>query len=84
MNRNSQKCTSRCTAKPYFFLVNDTAFLTDTPLRFIRNLFRRISKVVMTTDEKTKDEKKQYNVNREAAKKYRHCHQTKLINMNIS
>ena len=36
----------------------------------------------MTTDDKIKDEKLQYDINREAAK-YQHYLQVKLINMNI-
>ena len=36
----------------------------------------------MTIDDKFKDEKLQYDINREAAK-YRHYHLEKLINMNI-
>ena len=36
----------------------------------------------MTIDDKIRDEKLQYNINREAAK-IQHYHQVKLINMNI-
>ena len=36
----------------------------------------------MTTDDKIRDEKLQYNSNREAAKT-QHYHQVKLINMNF-
>ena len=36
----------------------------------------------MTIDDQIKDEKLQYNINREAAK-YLHYYQAKLINMNI-
>ena len=28
------KIYKKCTAEPYFFLVNDTALLSDNPLRF--------------------------------------------------
>ena len=36
----------------------------------------------MAIDDKNRDEKLQYDINREAAK-YQHYHQVKLINMNI-
>ena len=36
----------------------------------------------MTIDDKIRDEKLQYDINREAAK-YQHYHQEKLINVNI-
>ena len=29
----------KCTAKPYSFLVDDTTFASDNPLRFRKNLF---------------------------------------------
>ena len=37
----------------------------------------------MKIDDKIRDEKLQYDINREAAKKYQHSLQVKLINMNI-
>ena len=37
-------------------------------LRFIKNLLERILKLIMTIDEKVKDGKLQYNINREEAK----------------
>ena len=36
----------------------------------------------MTIDDEIRDEKIQYDINREAAKN-QHCHQKKLINMNF-
>ena len=38
----------KCTGKPLSFLVNDTTFPSDNPLR---NLLERVSKVIVTTDE---------------------------------
>ena len=37
----------------------------------------------MTIDDKIRDEKLQYGINGEAAKKYQHYHLVKLINMNL-
>ena len=71
-----------CTTNPYSFLVIDTTLASDNSSRFRKNLLERIQKLMMTIDDKIKDEKLQYDVNREAAK-YQHCHQVKLINMNF-
>ena len=32
----------KCTSKPYSFLVNDTTFASDNPLRYQRNFLERI------------------------------------------
>ena len=45
------------TAKPFSFLVNDATLPSDDPLRFRKNLYQ------------IKDEKLQYDINREAAKR---------------
>ena len=37
----------------------------------------------MTIDDDIRDEKLQYDINREAAKQYQHYHEEELINMNI-
>ena len=71
-----------CTTKPYSFLVIDTTLASDNSSRFRKNLLERIQKLMMTIDDKIKDEKLQYDVNREVGK-YQHCHQVKLINMNF-
>ena len=57
-----------CTAKPHSFLVNDTTLASDNSLRFRNNLLERTQQLIMTIDYKIKDEKLQYNINREAAK----------------
>ena len=49
------------TAEPYSFLVNDTTLPSDNALRFIYNK-------TMTIEDQIKDEKLQYDINREAAK----------------
>ena len=36
--KDSMKIYKKCTAKPYSFLVNDTALPSDDPLRFRKNL----------------------------------------------
>ena len=58
----------KCTAKPYSFLIIDTTLASDNPLRFRKELSGRIYKIIMTIDDKIRDEKLQYNINREAAK----------------
>ena len=40
----------KCTAKPYSFLVIDTSLASDNPLRFRKNLLKRMSKLIMTID----------------------------------
>ena len=58
----------KCTAKPYSFLVIDTTLASDNSSRFRKNIIERIQKLIMRTDEKIRDEKAQYNINREVAK----------------
>ena len=48
--------------------VNDTTLASDNPLDFRRNLLERIQKLIMTTDDKIRDAKLKYVVNKEAAK----------------
>ena len=33
------KIHKKCTAEPYYFLVNDATLASESPLRFIKNLF---------------------------------------------
>ena len=54
--------------KIYPFLVIDTTLASDNSLRFRKNLLERIQKFIMKIDDKIKDEKLQYDINREAAK----------------
>ena len=35
-------CYKKCTAKPYFSLLNDYTLVSDNPLRFRKNLLERI------------------------------------------
>ena len=58
----------RCTSKTYSFLVNDTTLASDNPLPYRCNLLERIYKLIMTIEDKIRDEKLQYDINREAAK----------------
>ena len=58
----------KCTAKPYSVLVIDATLTSDNPLCFRKNLVERIYKIIMRIDDKIRDEKLQYNINREAAK----------------
>ena len=58
----------RCTSKTYSFLVNDTTLASDNSLPYRCNLLERIYKLIMTIEDKIRDEKLQYDINREAAK----------------
>ena len=55
------------TGKPYSFLVIDATLASDNPSRFRKNLLERIQKLIMTIEDKIKDEKLQHAINREAA-----------------
>ena len=57
----------KCTAKPYSFLVIDASIASDDPSRFRNNLLERIEKLMTIYDE-FRDERLQYDINREAAK----------------
>ena len=57
----------RCTAKPCSFLVNDTTFVSDNNLHLGKNPLERIWKLIMTIDDKIRDEKLQHDINREPA-----------------
>ena len=52
---------TKSTKKPYSFLIIDAALASENPLRFRKKSF-------MTIDDKIRDEKLQYDINREAAK----------------
>ena len=56
------------TAAPYCFIVNDTTFPSNDPLRFRKNLLKEIYNKIMTIDDQIKDEKIQHDINRKAAK----------------
>ena len=58
----------KCTAKPYSFLVIDVTVASGNPSRFRKNLLKRILKLIMTMDDEIRDEKLQYDINRETAK----------------
>ena len=49
-------------------MVIDTTLASDNPLRFRKNLVERIEKLVMTINKKIRDEKLQYDINKEASK----------------
>ena len=56
------------TSKPYSFFVIDATPGSDNLSSFRKNLLERIQKLIMTIDDKIKDEKLQYDTNRWAAK----------------
>ena len=55
-------------AKPYLFLVNDWTLQSDNLLRLRCSVLQRISKLIMTIDNKLRDEKLQYDISSEVAK----------------
>ena len=55
-------------AKPYLFLVKDITLPSDNPLRFRDNFSEKIKGITMTIEDKIRDEKLQYDINREEAK----------------
>ena len=50
----------KCTAKSYFFLVTDTTLASQS--------FRKNIKLIITIDDKIRDEKLEYDINKEAEK----------------
>ena len=58
----------KCIAEPYSFLVNDVIFASDNRLRFRKILLEYIHNKIMTINDQIRDEKLQYDINREAAK----------------
>ena len=66
--KNFMNLYQKCTAKPYSFLVIDATLAWDNLPCFRENLLRRIYKLIMTVDDKIRDEKLQYDINRDTAK----------------
>ena len=62
--KNVMNLYKKCTAKPYSFLVIDATFASDNLSRFRISLLKRILKLIMTIDDKIRDGKLQYNINR--------------------
>ena len=62
------KIYNNCTAEPYSCLVNDTTLPSDNSFRFRKNLLKQIYNEIMTIDDHIRDEKLQYDINRETAK----------------
>ena len=60
------KIYKKCTAEPYYFLVNDATLPSDNLLRFRKNLLKQIYNNITTIDDQIKDEKLQCDINREA------------------
>ena len=56
------------TKEPYSFLVNDKTLASDDPLRLRKNLLGKYIIKIMTIEDQIKDEKLQYDINREAVK----------------
>ena len=60
------KIYKNCTTEPYSFLVNDDTLASDNPLRLRKNLLTYNK--IMTINDKIRDEKLLYDINREAVK----------------
>ena len=58
----------KLSVKPYSFLLTDTTLASDNPLCFKKNLLERIYKLIMKTNDKSRGEKLQQNINKEAVK----------------
>ena len=58
----------QCIGKQCPFLVIDTTLASGSILRFRKSFLKRIKKLIMAIDDKTRDEKLQYDIKREAAK----------------
>ena len=57
----------KCTANHIFLLI-DSAVASDNPLSFRQSLLERMWKPIITIDDKIRNEKLQYNINRDTAK----------------
>ena len=55
------------TADPYSFLVIDTTLPSDSPLHFWKNLLEEVYRIIMTINDKIRDEKLQCDCNRVTA-----------------
>ena len=55
-----------CTAEPYYFLVTDAILAWNNLSHFRKNLLDEIWKLIMMTDDKIRDEKLRFNINRDA------------------
>ena len=60
--------TKNSIAKQYSYLVIDAILASDNPLSFRTNLSKRILKLIMTIDDKLRDKKMEYDINRKAGK----------------
>ena len=56
----------KCNEKKCFVI--DATLPSDNPLHFWKNLLKEVKRIVTTTDDKTRDEKLQYEISRSAAK----------------
>ena len=68
--KNFMNLYTKCTAKPYFFLDIDANLVPDNSSSFKKNLLKRIWKLIMAINDTIRDEKWQYDFNREIAKKF--------------
>ena len=47
----------KCIAKPFSFIINDATVASDNPSLFRKNLLERIWKLIMSVDDRIRDEK---------------------------
>ena len=62
------KIYRKCTAKSYYFLANDTTLTSDNPDKVQRESFKKRYNKIMTIEDQIRDEKLQYDINKDAAK----------------
>ena len=63
--KNFMSLYKKCSAKPYSFFI-DTTLASDNSSSFRKNLFKKIQKLIMTIDDKIKDEQLLYDIDRKA------------------
>ena len=56
----------KCTAKPYSPLANDATLASGNPSYFTKNLLDWIWQLIITIDDKIRDETLEYDINRKA------------------
>ena len=58
----------KCPAKLYYFLIIHATLASDNSLHFRKNILEKMHKRIITIDDKIRDERLQYDINRKAVK----------------
>ena len=61
---NFRSYTEILLQKKYSFIVTDITLPSDNPLRFQKNLLQEVQSVIMTINDKIRDEELQYDITR--------------------